>query len=160
VNDVSTEGSGNGCKAPYYFKGAVLPGGACATSADCAPVCCGCANGNGSALAQPSCSNGTCGTQDETCCGFDKWSAICRRGPSSAFFKSCTQDSDCASGLSCILRYQVTSTSSQLGAVCEDGFQQKVCTRPCSADSECTPFEGACTGSASCGGPKNLCYQR
>lgn len=160
VNDVSTEGDGRGCKAPVYFKGTVQPGGACANFDDCAPICCGCANGSGSALARPHCNKGTCATQDEICCAFDKWSDICRRGPSSTYIKACDKDADCASGLTCIRRYQVTSRDSQIGAVCEGGYQQKICTKPCTTDSQCSAFDAACTGSASCDGPKNLCYEK
>jgi hypothetical protein len=159
--DVSTEGSGTSCKPPTYFKGTLAPGEACTTSSQCAPLCCGCANGNGVALAQPSCISGKCGSNDETCCGYNQFSDICRRGPSSAFFKACEKDGDCASGLTCIRRYQVTLRDGQIGAVCEDGFQQqKICTKKCSADSECTAFNGACTGTDSCDGPKNLCFNK
>ncbi len=160
VNDVSTSGSGTSCSASATFKGTVKAGGACTSSSDCEPICCGCANGKGIAMAVPSCSRGTCGTMDETCCGFDKWSDICRRGPSSKFFKSCDKDSDCDSGLTCIKRFQVTSSSRVTGAVCEEPYQQKICTKSCSSDSQCTAFEGACTGSSSCNGPKNLCHDK
>ena len=158
VQDVSTEGSGRGCGTPSYFLGSGRPGDTCTSASDCAPVCCGCANGNGAALAA-ACIKNKCGTEDELCCGYDKWSDICRRGPSSQSFHTCDNDSECESGLSCIKRYQVTSSSGGQ-SFCEDPFNQRICTRRCSGDSECTAYNGACSASDSCGGSKNLCHNK
>ncbi|MFT3708260.1 MAG: hypothetical protein QM817_11455 [Archangium sp.] len=160
LDQVSTEGSGDVCSArASYFKGTVPPGGSCTNFDDCAPTCCGCASGRGEALAAPGCKNGRCPTLDEVCCAFNN-SDICRRGPSSKFFKTCSQNSDCAPGMECLKRYQVTSRDSQIGAVCEGAYQQNICTKRCSTDSECTAFDGACTGADRCDGPKNLCHNR
>lgn len=158
-NDISTEGNGNGCAAPTYFRGTVPAGGACEDSRDCAPICCACASSGGAALAAR-CTAGTCDTPDQVCCSFNTWSAICKRGPSSPYFKSCDSDGDCATGLSCIRRYQLTMTSSATGPVCDDPYQQKICTKRCTANSECEAYSGACTGQDACNGAKNLCYDK
>jgi hypothetical protein len=160
ADDVSSEGSGRACAAaPTYFKGTGAAGSPCSSSDDCQAVCCGCKNGNGEAYAA-ACFSGKCATADQLCCGFDQHSAICQRGPDSPYFTQCNADTDCAPGMACIKRYQVTSMDSQIGTVCEDPFQQKVCTKRCTTDADCTAFAGACTGQDACGGAKNLCYQK
>lgn len=157
--DISTEGSGRGCGKPSYFTGSKRPGESCSSTSECAPICCGCANGNGSALAA-ACEKGKCVGEDEACCRYDKNSDICRRGASSLSFHTCETDTDCESGLSCIKRWQVTSRDSQIGAFCDDPYQQRICTKRCTSDNDCSAYNGACTGADQCDGPKNLCHNK
>lgn len=156
LNDISTEGSGRECKTPGYFKGTKKAGDSCTSSTDCEPVCCGCSNGNGVAWAA-ACEKGKCVDKDEACCRYDANSDICRRGPSSGSFHTCNSKSDCDPGMDCIVRYQVTSRSA-LETVCE--LNQRICTKRCSTDGECAAFDGACTGTDTCDGAKNLCHNK
>jgi hypothetical protein len=156
-NDISTEGSGRECKPPIYFKGTKQPGEACSSTSECAPTCCGCANGNGVAWAA-ACENNVCLDKDAACCRYNANSDICRRGPSSASFHTCNSASDCDSGMACIVRYQVTSRSSLDGAVCE--LNQRICTKRCTQNSDCTAYDGACSAADACDGANNLCHNK
>ncbi len=161
---VSTAGSGDSCPSASsaaavssVFGGKGAPGSACQGAGDCAPVCCACGGSPGVALAVD-CLNGRCPTNDELCCGFSAHSSICTKGIQSKSFHTCNSASDCESGLDCIMHYEVTCCGCGAPGVCTCDVSAKICTKPCTADADCSTWNGACTGSSACSGTKDLCY--